>query len=109
MNVKRMHRLYYEERLQLTRGRPWRRKGVAARPEPAPTTGPNQQLTVDFVHDVPASGDPVRVLTVVYLHRRECVASAARRRFVSEGVAWRMSGAAARERGVPWVAIQADQ
>lgn len=86
VNVKRVHRLYREERLQLARLRPRRRKSVAARPAAVPTTGPNQRWAMDFVHDVLASGGKIRVLTVIDLHRRECVALAARHRFGGEDV-----------------------
>ncbi len=108
VNVKRVHRLYREERLQLARLRLRRRKSVAARPAAVPTTGPNQRWAMDFVHDVLASGEKVRVLTVIDLHRRECVALAARHRFGGEDVG-RVLDAAARERGALPPVIQADQ
>ena len=85
VNVKRVRRRYAEERLQLARVRPRRRKSVAPRPDRVVTTGPNQRwlrhsVAMDFVHDVLASGDKFRVLTVVGLHTRECVALAAQRK-----------------------------
>ena len=63
---------------------------------------------MDFVHDVLADGTKVRVLTVIDLYRRECVALAARHRFGGEDVA-RVLGAAGRERGARARVIQADQ
>ena len=63
---------------------------------------------MDVAHDVLADGTKVRVLTVIDLHRRECVALAARHRFGGEDVG-RVLDAAARERGALPPVIQADQ
>ena len=97
-----------QDAYQLTERRACRRKSVAARPAHAPTTGPNQRWAMDVVHDVLASGEKVRVLTVIDLHRRECVALTARHRFGGEDVA-DVLGAAARERGGLPPAIKVDQ
>lgn len=108
VNAKRVHRLYREERLQLARKRPRRRKSVVARPDRVATTAPNQRWAMDFVHDVLASGEKIRVLTVIDLHTRECVALAAQHRFGGEDVG-RVLGAAAEERQALAPVVQADQ
>lgn len=113
VNVKRVHRLYRDERLQLARRRPRRRRSVVARPDRAVTTAPNKRWAMDFVHDVLASGEKVRVLTVIDLHTRECVALAAQHRFGGEvspaGDVGRVLGAAGEERGALAPVVQADQ
>jgi putative transposase len=67
INVKHVYRLCREERLQLARKRPRRRKSVVARPAAVVLTGPNQRWATDFVHDVLATGDKLRVLTLIDL------------------------------------------
>lgn len=108
VNAKRVHRLYKEERLQLARKRPRRRKSVVARPASAVTTAANQRWAMDFVHDVLATGEKLRVLTVIDLHTRECVALAPQPRFSGEDVG-RVLDLAAEERGARAPIIQADQ
>ena len=74
INAKRVLRLYQQERLQV-RTRPRRRK-VAARPRahlPAPSA-PNDRWSLDFVSDALANGRRFRVLTVIDIHSRECLA-----------------------------------
>ena len=74
------------------------RKSVVARPAHASTTAPNQRWAMDFVHDVLARGEKLRVLTVIDLHTCECVALAAQPRFSGEDVG-RVLDLAADERG----------
>ena len=74
INAKRVLRLYQQESLQV-RTRPRRRK-VAARPRahlPAPEA-PNERWSLDFVSDELANGRRFRVLTVIDIHSRECLA-----------------------------------
>ena len=91
INHKRTRRLYREEGLQLGRYRgPKRRKRVGAgrgRPVRAPADQPNVRWAMDFVHDQTASGKTFRVLTVIDVFSRECVALVARRQFRGDDVA----------------------
>ncbi len=63
VNRKRVYRLYREEGLSLTRKRPRRRKAAMVRPVRPTTVAANQRWAVDFMHDVLASGQKIRVFT----------------------------------------------
>ena len=72
-NHKRVLRLYREENLQV---RTKRRRKVAARPRvrmPAPTEL-NERWGIDFMSDELVSGRRFRLLTLIDLHSRECLA-----------------------------------
>ena len=63
-NVKRVHRLYREERLQVQRRR--RRRGVAVERRPLLVpTAPNQVWSMDFVSDMLEHGRRLKCLTIV--------------------------------------------
>ncbi len=73
VNLKRVHRLYCLEGLQV-RMRVRRKKRLSLhRGIPPPVTGPNQRWSMDFVHDQLGNGQPFRVLTVVDNWSRESV------------------------------------
>jgi putative transposase len=108
-NRKRTGRLYREEGLQLGRRRgPKRRKAVmGARPVRAPVERSNTRWAMDFVHDQTAEGKTFRVLTVIDVFSRECLALVARRHFRGEDVAAVLTGLVATH-GRPTV-LQCDQ
>ena len=100
VNQKLVYRLYREEGLVLKRRRPKRRKSAAQRtPRPQPGA-PNERWAMDFVHDTLAGGQTLRVLTVVDVHTRECVALVPQLGFRGADVA-RVLSAAGEERGLP--------
>jgi len=72
VNHKRVYRVYREAGLTIRRKR---RKHLlrAGSARPAPT-GPNQEWAADFVHDAAESGRKFRVLSVVDVYTRECLA-----------------------------------
>jgi putative transposase len=71
VNLKRVHRLYCLEGLQV-RMRVRRKKRMSLHRGPAPTpTAPGQRWSMDFVHDQLVNGQPFRVLTVVDNWSRE--------------------------------------
>lgn len=111
INHQRTRRLYREEGLQLGRSRgPKRRKRVGAgrgRPVRAPAEQPNVRWAMDFVHDQTAVGTTFRVLTVIDVCSRECVALVARRQFRGDDVAAALTPLL-EERGRP-TTIQCDQ
>ena len=87
VNHKRVYRLYREEGLGLMRKRPRRRKMATTRPVRALTTGANERWAMDFMHDVLASGQKIRVVTLVDVHTRECLTLVAQPRFRGADVA----------------------
>ena len=105
INHKRVCRLYREEGLQVRRRR---RRKVAARPRvrlPAPSEL-NHRWSLDFVADELVSGRRFRVLTVIDIHSRECLALKAGFSLTAQIVTAQLEEIIA-ERGVP-VALTQD-
>lgn len=71
-NHKRVERLYREAGLSLRRNK--RKRLVRHRESVAPAQAANQEWAMDFVTDAMASGRHLRVLTVVDVYTRECLA-----------------------------------
>jgi len=72
VNVKRVHRLYREERLQVQRRR--RRRGVAVERRPLLLpTAPNQVWSMDFVSDRLEHGRRLKCLTIVDDFSKEAI------------------------------------
>jgi putative transposase len=72
VNVKRVYRLYVEERLMVRRRR--RKRLVRERTAEPRLTGANQEWAMDFIVDGLATGRMVRILSVVDTCTRECLA-----------------------------------
>jgi len=72
VNVKRVYRLYHEEGLMVRR----RRRKRLARSHPAELRllRANQEWAIDFIVDGLASGRMIRILSVVDVYTRECLA-----------------------------------
>lgn len=71
INLKRVYRLYREERLLV---RPYRSRKRAAEPRVPlpPPTRPNERWGMDFIHDACVDGRRFRCLTMVDEFTREC-------------------------------------
>ena len=72
VNVKRVYRLYVEERLMVRRRK--RKRLVRDRSAEPRLTGANQEWAMDFIVDGLATGRMVRILSVVDVYTRECLA-----------------------------------
>jgi len=82
VNAKRVCRLYSEEGLGLKRKKPKRRRRAAvARATRSRAARPNQRWAMDFMHDEFLDGRKMRVLTVIDVFTRECLALEARKTF----------------------------
>ena len=73
VNLKKVRRLYSEERLQVRKHR-GRRKALGTRAPMAIPQGANQRWSLDFVSDTFTDSRRLRILTVVDDFTRECVA-----------------------------------
>jgi len=98
VNRKLIERMYREEGLTLKRKKPKRRRSAVRRERGAAPTAVNERWAMDFVHDTLSNGRTVRVLTVLDVYSRECVALEAGVGFRGEDVA-RILSAAAKKRG----------
>ena len=101
VNHKRVYRLYTEEGLTLKPRRKARRsKAAANRRAPALPTAANERWAMDFIHDTLAGGGKIRVLSVIDIYTRECLALAVDSSFGGEKVAAVLSDLRD-ERGLP--------
>ncbi len=107
VNGKRVYRLYREEGLVLRRKRPKRRRSVVPREEKVSPRKPNERWAMDFVHDTLIGGEAMRVLAVMDVCSRECVALQSGRGFRGEDVARILARAAVERSAMPQV-IQVD-
>ena len=98
VNRKLIERLYREEGLTLKRKSPKRRRSAVRRERSAPPTVINERWAMDFVHDPLSNGRTVRVLTVLDVYSRECMALVAGVGFRGEDVG-RILTAAGEKRG----------
>lgn len=73
MNLKKVYRLYREERLTV-RKRGGRKRALGMRAPMAIPQEPNQRWSLDFVSDALACGRRFRVLNVIDDYSRECLA-----------------------------------
>jgi putative transposase len=106
INHKKVHRLYVEEGLQL-KPRRRRRRSATVRQARAVVTQPNQRWAMDFMHDVLATGQTVRVFTLVDVFTRECVALEVARSFSGSDVARMLSDVGERVGRLPPI-VQCD-
>jgi len=72
VNHKRVYRVYREAGLLIRRRK--RKRLLRAGFVRPPVTGANQEWAMDFVHDAAASGTKFRVLSVIDVYTRECLA-----------------------------------
>ncbi len=73
MSLKKLRRLYREERLQVRR-RGGRKRALGTRRPMVVPDGPNQRWSLDFVSDAFTDSRRFRLLAVVDEHRSECLA-----------------------------------
>lgn len=106
INHKKVRRLYLEEQLQLKPRRRRRRSSTMRTPRAA-VAGPNERWAMDFMHDVLATGQHVRVFTLVDVYSRECVALDVAKSFSGADVARLLSEAGDRAGTLPLI-IQCD-
>lgn len=86
VNLKRIYRLYKELGLQLRNKTPKRRVKAKLRDDRQDATGANEVWAMDFVHDQLATGEKLRILTVVDTWSRFSPAIDPRRTYRGEDV-----------------------
>ncbi len=92
INHKRVYRLYVEEGLALKRKKPKRRRSATPRKGTPTADRPHERWAMDFMHDRLANGRLMRVLTIIDVFTRECLALEAKQSFRGENVAEILSG-----------------
>jgi putative transposase len=104
VNHKRVYRVYREAGLLIRRKR--RKRLLRAGFTRPMVTGANQEWALDFVHDAAESGRKFRVLSVIDVYTRECLALEVDTSFASRRVTRELERIVA-ERGRP-LAIRCD-
>lgn len=97
---KRVYRLYALEGLSLRTKLPHRRRAAMPRSQRHVPETINEIWSMDFMHDRLADNRPYRLLTIVDIYSRECIALEVAPRFCSEDVVAALQHAC-RERVVP--------
>lgn len=82
INDKRVYRLYALEGLSLRAKMPHRRRAATPRSQRFVPEAVNEVWSMDFMHDRLANNRAYRLLTIVDIFSRECVAWKLRRAFV---------------------------
>ena len=90
VNHKRVYRVYREAGLLIRRRR--RKRLLRAGFVRPPMTGPDQEWALDFVHDAAESGRKFRVLSVIDVYTRECLALEVDTSFASRRVTRELDG-----------------
>jgi putative transposase len=98
VNHKKVYRVYREAGLLIRRRR--RKRLLRAGFVRPMVTGANQEWALDFVHDAAESGRKFRVLSVIDVYTRECLALEVETSFASRRVTRELDRIVA-ERGVP--------
>jgi len=98
VNHKKVYRVYREAGLMIRRRR--RKRLLRAGFVRTEVTGANQEWALDFVHDAAESGRKFRVLSVIDVYTRECLALEVETSFASRRVTRELDRIIA-ERGVP--------
>lgn len=101
VNHKLVERLYREEGLTLRRKRPKRRRAAVRRKAPHVPESVNEHWAMDFAHDTLAGGGTIRVLSVLDVYSRECVALRAGKGFRGVDVAAVLTAAGQAREALP--------
>ena len=100
VNDKRVYRLYALEGLSLRAKMPHRKRAAIPRSQRFVPTGINEVWSMDFMHDRLADNRAYRLLTIVDIYSRECVALEVAAHFRSDDVV-RVLQRVFRDRGAP--------
>lgn len=73
MNHKKIQRLWREEGLRVPQRRKRKRHGTSTAPPTVVADAPNLVWAVDFQFDVTADGRPIKIVSIIDEHTRECL------------------------------------
>src|SRR4051812_5941190 len=73
VNHKKIQRLWREEGLRVPHRRRRKRTGTSTTPNPPAAHAPNLVWAVDFQFDATTDGRPVKIVSIVDEHTRECL------------------------------------
>jgi putative transposase len=84
VNHKKIQRLWRQEGLRVPQRRRRKRVGTSTEPNPLTADAPNRVWAVDFQFDATTDGRPVKIVSIVDEHTRECLGGRVDRSITSE-------------------------
>ena len=84
VNHKKIQRLWREEGLRVPARRRRKRRGASTAYDTPSADAPNQVWAVDFQFDSTTDGKPIKIVSVVDEHTRECLGGMVERRITGE-------------------------
>jgi len=84
VNHKKIQRLWRDEGLRVPHRRKRKRHGSATAPHPAIADAPNRVWAVDFQFDVTTDGRPIKIVSIIDEHTRECLGGMVERSITGE-------------------------
>lgn len=102
MNHKKIQRLWREEGLRVPQRRRRKRLGTCTTPEMPTADAPNRVWAVDFQFDATTDGRPLKIVSIVDEHTRECLGGLVERSITAEVLIEELDRLA-RQRGHPGV------
>ena len=73
VNHKKIQRLWREEGLRVPQRRRRKRHGTSTAPDTVIADAPNRVWAVDFQFDVTTDGRPIKIVSIIDEHTRECL------------------------------------
>ena len=102
VNHKKVQRLWREEGLRVPRRRRRKRIGTSTAASTPVAEGPNRVWAVDFQFDATTDGRPIKIVSIVDEHTRECLGGLVKRSITAETLIGELDRLAA-QRGYPAV------
>lgn len=84
VNHKKIQRLWREEGLRVPQRRRRKRHGTSTAPDSVVAQAPNRVWAVDFQFDVTTDGRPIKIVSIIDEHTRECLGGLVERSITGE-------------------------
>ena len=103
MNHKKIQRLWREEGLRVPQRRRRKRLGTSTAPARPVADAPNRVWAVDFQFDATTDGRPVKIVSIIDEHTRECLGGLVERSITGDHLIDELDRLAAHRGGYPAV------
>ena len=107
VNHKKIQRLWREEGLRVPQRRRRKRHGTSTAPDSVVADAPNRVWAVDFQFDVTTDGRPIKIVSIIDEHTRECLGGMVERSITGEHLIGEL-GRLAAERGTYPAVLRCD-
>ena len=107
VNHKKIQRLWREEGLRVPQRRRRKRHGTSTAPDTVIADAPNRVWAVDFQFDVTTDGRPIKIVSIIDEHTRECLGGMVERSITGEHLIGELDRLAA-ERGTYPAVLRCD-